>query len=66
MTVFHFNYKIILNIYHVSFLLGLSIDMQFDSMVHQQIVGIPMGTNCALLIADLFLYSLLLWEGFYV
>ena len=25
-------------------------------MVYQQIVGIPMGTNCALLIADLFLY----------
>ena len=23
----------------------------------QQIVGIPMGTNCALLLADLFLYS---------
>ena len=30
--------------------------MQFDGMVYQQIVGIPMGTNCALLIADLFLY----------
>ena len=25
-------------------------------MVHQQIVGIPMGTNCAPLIADLFLF----------
>ena len=25
-------------------------------MVYQQIVGIPMGTNCALLIADLFLF----------
>ena len=30
--------------------------MQFDGMVYQQIVGIPMGTYCALLIADLFLY----------
>ena len=30
--------------------------MQFDGMVYQQIVGIPMGTNCAPLIADLFLY----------
>ena len=30
--------------------------MQFDSTVYQQILGIPMGTNCALLIADLFLY----------
>ena len=29
--------------------------VQFDSMVYQQIVGIPMGTNCAPLIADLFL-----------
>ena len=29
--------------------------MQFDGMVYQQIVGIPMGTNCAPLI-DLFLY----------
>ena len=25
-------------------------------MVYQEIVGIPMGTNCAPLIADLFLY----------
>ena len=30
--------------------------MQFDDMVYLQIVGIPMGTNCAPLIADLFLY----------
>ena len=29
--------------------------MQFEGMVYQQIVGIPMGTNCAPLIADLFL-----------
>ena len=29
---------------------------QFDVMVYQQIVGIPMGTNCAPLIAHLFLY----------
>ena len=27
--------------------------VQFESMVYQQIVGIPMGTNCASLIADL-------------
>ena len=26
--------------------------VQFDGMVHQQIVGIHMGNNCALLIAD--------------
>ena len=30
--------------------------MQFDGMVYQQIVGIPMGTNCAPLTADLFLH----------
>ena len=29
---------------------------KFDGMVYQQIVGIPKGTNCAPLIADLFLY----------
>ena len=30
--------------------------VQFGDMVYQQIVGIPMSTNCAPLIADLFLY----------
>ena len=30
--------------------------MQFDAMVYLQIVGIPMVTNCAQLIVDLFLY----------
>ena len=30
--------------------------MQFDGIVYQQIVGIPMGTNCAPLIAESFLY----------
>ena len=33
--------------------------MQFDGMVYQQIVGIPMGINCAPLIADLFLYTII-------
>ena len=33
-----------------------NIYVQFDGMVYQQIVGIPMDTNCAPLIADLFLY----------
>ena len=31
-----------------------NIYVQYDGMVYQQIVGIPMGTNCAPLIADLF------------
>ena len=29
-----------------------NIYVQFDGMVYQQIEGIPMGTNCAPLIAD--------------
>ena len=29
----------------------------FGGKVFQQIIGIPMGTNCALLLADIFLYS---------
>ena len=33
-----------------------NIYVQFGDMLYQQIVGIPMGTNCAPLIADLFLY----------
>ena len=30
--------------------------VQFDGIVYQQIVGIPIGTNCDPFIADLFLY----------
>ena len=30
--------------------------MQFDGMVYHKKVGIPMGTNCAPVIADLFLF----------
>ena len=33
-----------------------NIYVQLNGMVYQQIVGIPMGTNCAPLITDLFLY----------
>ena len=35
---------------------NIYVQFQIDGMVYQQIVGIPMGTNCAPLIADLFLY----------
>ena len=38
----------------LSFLLD-SIYIRFDTKVYRQIVGIPMGTNCAPLVADLFL-----------
>ena len=40
-----------------------NIYVQFDGMVYQQIVGISMGTNCAPLIADLFLYC---WERYFM
>ena len=33
-----------------------NIYLQFEGMVFQEIVGIPMGTNCTPLIADLFLF----------
>ena len=33
-----------------------TIFIRFDSKVYRQIVGIPMGTNCAPLVADLFLF----------
>jgi hypothetical protein len=31
--------------------------VSFGGILFQQVVGIPMGTNCTPLIADLFLYS---------
>jgi hypothetical protein len=34
-----------------------SIFVSFGGILFQQVVGIPMGTNCAPLLADLFLYS---------
>ena len=39
----------------LSFLLE-NIYIRFGSKLYRQIVGIPMGTNCALLVADLFLF----------
>ena len=39
----------------VNFLLD-NIFIRFDNIVYRQVVGIPMGTNCAPLLADLFLY----------
>ena len=33
-----------------------NIYIRFGSKLYRQIVGIPMGTNCALLVADLFLF----------
>jgi hypothetical protein len=41
-------------------MLGFLVDniyVVFGDQVFQQSVGIPMGTNCAPLLADLFLYS---------
>ena len=34
-----------------------NIFIRFGSKLYRQIVGIPMGTNCAPLVADLFLFS---------
>ena len=34
-----------------------SIFVSFGWTLFQQVVGIPMGTNCAPLLADLFVYS---------
>ena len=33
-----------------------NLSIRFGSKLYRQIVGIPMGTNCALLVADLLLY----------
>ena len=33
-----------------------NIFVRFGNTIYRQIIGIPMGTNCAPLIADLFLY----------
>ena len=33
-----------------------NIFIQFGTKLHRQVVGIPMGTNCAPLVADLFLF----------
>ena len=34
-----------------------NIFVQFGGHLFRQVIGIPMGTNCAPLLADLFLYS---------
>ena len=39
--------------YHISW---INICIRFGTKLYRQIVGIPMGTNCAPLVADLFLY----------
>ena len=39
----------------INFLLD-NIYVRFGNTVYHQVIGIPMGTNCASLIADLFLY----------
>ena len=43
-------------IYMLEFLVN-NIFVVFGGKVFQQIVGIPMGTNCAPLLADIFMYS---------
>ena len=40
-----------------------NIYIRFGTKLYRQIVGIPMGTDCAPLVADLFLF--LLWKRFH-
>ena len=40
----------------VDFLID-NIFVKFGGSIYRQVIGIPMGTNCASLLADLFLYS---------
>ena len=40
----------------LTFLLDNIYYIRFGSKLYRQIVGIPVGTNCAPLVADLFLY----------
>ena len=44
---------------YLQFLLYLidNIFVEFGGRIFQQTIGIPMGTNCAPFLADLFLYS---------
>ena len=46
----------------LDFLIG-NIFVMLGGRVFQQTVGIPMGTNCAPLLADLFLYS---YEAYFI
>ena len=60
MTEMHFLLqKNLKNIMHVcdalTFLLG-NIFIRFGTKLYRQVVGIPMGTNCAPLVADIFLF----------
>ena len=45
------------NICKMSEFLIDNICLQFGRRLFRQVIGIPMGTNCAPLLADLFLYS---------
>ena len=45
------------NIYNMIESLIDNIFVQFGGCLSSQVIGIPMGTNCAPLLADLFLYS---------
>ena len=51
------NGDLVKNVYDALSYLLKNIFITFGTMVHRQIVGIPMGTYCAPLEADLFLFS---------
>ena len=44
------------NVYNALTVLLDNIYIRFGTKLYRQVVGIPMGTNCASLVADLFLF----------
>ena len=46
----------VLSIFEWPFYTGLTVFIRFGSKLYRQIVGTPMGTNCAPLCEDLFLF----------
>ena len=56
-SLFRIQYSKAGNCYKMVEFLVDNIYVRFGGQLFQQMVGIPMGTNCAPLLADLFLYS---------
>ena len=54
-STYHRGYKLQFGLVRLSYLLN-NIFIRFGNKLHRQFVGIPMGTNCAPLVADLFLF----------
>ena len=50
------NFGLVKNVYEALIYLLDNIYIRFGAKLYRQIVGIPMSTNCAPLVADLFLF----------